>query len=196
MSLPKLKKDTAVLRMTPLAYMKMYGLVEGCDTEIAWHGTAKKISDGIYLVEDILCFPQYASGGVTTTDTQEYNQWLFSQPLDAPILFHGHSHVRMNAFDSPRDKRYQKELVDSLGAEDFYIFMIVNKLGEQWIRIVDKKAGKDWTTRKREILFTVDGVDDFVEQALEEVRPISKMPHPAEIVEEDLDSCEDEGEDD
>lgn len=167
----------ARLIFTAGAFFKMRSLVDACPTEVAWHGLVQKVGAAAYRVYDILCFPQYASGGATTTDQQEYQRWLFEQPLDAPLCLHGHSHVRMPAFSSSRDDAYQQEILKTLSPQEFYIFHITNKQGDNVVLIHDNAASQTWRSEKGEISLEVEEAVPFLTAALDQVRPLSQLPH-------------------
>lgn len=68
------EEDVANVIFTPLAYAKMVKLLEGFETEVAWHGIAKRDSedDSIFWIEDILVYPQVVTGATVNTDQEKY----------------------------------------------------------------------------------------------------------------------------
>lgn len=178
---------SASLLFTPSAWVKMCSLVSFCPTEIAWNGLTKKISDRKYIVYDILTFPQYVSGGATTTDQQQYQRWLYTKNgLDDPIFFHGHSHVNFAAFRSGRDAAYQREMCQNIGKDEYFIFFIMNKRGEMHATIVNKAIKTVWDTDHNKIEIGVLGMTLFTRNALAQCRPMSELPPQAQLVEDEF----------
>lgn len=114
-------------------YVKMLELVKQSTVECSWHGLVKKSKKkGVYLIYDIIVFPQVNTATTTSTDEKEFAEWqmnLISDP-SFPIedlRMHGHSHVNMNVFSSSVDDKYQKDLLTKVEDGDYYIFIIMNK---------------------------------------------------------------------
>lgn len=138
LQLDKLKAAKANLIFSEVAKQKMEALTDGCSYEIAWHATAirgEKYND--FLVEDVFVFPQEVSSATVRTDDKAYPTWLYSLPEDVlnNLKMHGHSHVNMAVSPSGTDTTYQGDILKNL--EDFYIFLIMNKRKEIWVRILD-----------------------------------------------------------
>lgn len=131
-----------VILFTPEAYLKMLTLVNNSSKEIGWHGVIsvkdnKKVR--VFTVEDILVFPQTVTGVTVQTDDTEYAQWLmkFDTPTYNKIRMQGHSHVNMSTTPSCTDLTYYQNILDTLGDDDYYIFMIINKKMDMTILIYD-----------------------------------------------------------
>lgn len=134
--------NRVVLHISESADYKMKSLVQSCGTEVGWHMIAGRTHDG-FKITDVLVYPQIVGSTTVNTEQEAYENWLMDLP-DEQFRFlrgHGHSHVRMDAFPSAVDIQHQCGIVDSLKGDDFYIFMILNKLGESWVMIVDMKNG-------------------------------------------------------
>lgn len=134
----------ATLYFTPKAWGKMLTLINRYNTEVGWHGLAKRGDDETkdeYIVYDILLYPQTVTGSNVNTDQGKYTQWLYSQTDDdfAAMKFHGHSHVRMATTPSGTDKDHQTGILDQLTDEMFYIFTIWNKSLDLNAKIYDMK---------------------------------------------------------
>ena len=115
---------------TPKAYFKMHALIQSCDVEIQWHGIVDHEEDtNTYIVQDIIMYHQYVSGGRVDTDDTKYAKWLMEQMRDKEtfkrIRMHGHSHVKMKTGASAIDNTYQADMAAHF--TDFYIFVIGNK---------------------------------------------------------------------
>lgn len=146
----KLDRKAAVY-MTEIAYLKIQTLVQGCDKEIAWRGTAERLDseyakeidpeapEDAYLISDIFCYPQIVTGTTVTTDDKEEMNWYAS--LDDDVLnnlkFQGHSHVNMGVTPSGTDRAFYDDILQTIPDDGFYIFMIWNKKGDRTIKIYD-----------------------------------------------------------
>ena len=129
----------ATLTFAEKAWFKMVALTQSFDTEAAWHGVARRVDKGEYVVDDIIVYPQEVSGATVTTDQTKYQTWLMNLDDDVfnNMRFQGHSHVNMGVSPSSVDLTNYDKLLDQLGPEDFYIFMIVNKKFDKTIKIYD-----------------------------------------------------------
>lgn len=132
------------LNFTPLAWLKMWSLVDSENGEIGWHGVVER--DGLdFTVQDILMYPQYVTGVTVQTDDVEYGNWLMKDITEDQLnhlRFHGHSHVNMGTTPSGVDTTWYNEILQTLNNEDFYIFMIINKRREIFVEIYDLKNNK------------------------------------------------------
>ena len=143
----------------------------------------RKITDRKYIVYDILTFKQYVNGAATTTDQNEYQKWLFhDNGLNDPIYFHGHSHVNFPSFRSGRDANYQESIARSMGKDDFFIFLIMNKRGEMHGTIVNNKQQCVWDTDHDNLCIGITGMSLFVKDALNKVHPMSELPKQATAI--------------
>ena len=127
--------------ITSDAYVKMYELVKQSSTEIQWHGLVKRAKN-VYLIHDILVFPQTNSTTSTSSDQEAFTKWQTDlvMDMDFPIeelRMHGHSHVNMNVFSSSIDDGYQSELITKVDDGDFYIFLVLNKKMEMYALLYD-----------------------------------------------------------
>ena len=125
------RKATVVF--TAGAWAKMALLIKEFDKEVAWHGVAHRAADEAvdeYIIEDIVVYPQEVSGTTVEMDTEKYAEWLMQNADDERfnnIHMQGHSHVNMPTSPSSVDLNHQEEILNMLGDDDFYIFMIWNK---------------------------------------------------------------------
>lgn len=135
--------EKAVLQFTASAYAKMQYLISSFDSEVAWHGVAKRIADdkSEFLISDILLYPQEVTGSTVNTDQREYEKWLYDLEDDVfnNLRFQGHSHVNMGTSPSPTDLDHQERLLAQVTDDMFYIFVIWNKKNDRSIFIYDKK---------------------------------------------------------
>lgn len=129
-----------ILNVTLEAWLKMWSLVHSEKGEIGWHGTVEKVKKGVYIIKDILMYPQYVTGVTVQTDDIEYGNWLHKEITDDQInhlRFHGHSHVNMGTSPSGTDTNWYDQILQGLDNDDFYIFMILNKREEYFLEIYD-----------------------------------------------------------
>lgn len=138
---------------TPSAWAKMVILINEFDKEVAWHGVAHRAGEVEgeatpagqkceYIITDILVYPQEVSAATVEMDTEKYASWLMENIEDERfngIRMQGHSHVRMSPTPSSVDLTHQEEILNMLGDNDFYIFMIWNKSFASNIKIYDMR---------------------------------------------------------
>ena len=150
----------------PIAYLKMVRLIMDFTTEVGWHGLCHRdeIDPTTFIIEDVMVYPQNVTGSTITTDEQRQAEWLDKFPDEQfkQIRFHGHSHVNMGVFSSGTDDDLQRDLVGMLRQpEDFYLFFIMNKRLETFVRLYDNKYGVMFETGDVEIYIT-DGENDII----------------------------------
>lgn len=129
------------------AMRKMLKIVAKSDNEVAWFGVCERNeqTDDI-IVHDILVYPQIDRATTFESDDDAYLRWHLS--LDDKTVnslrLHGHSHVYMLPHPSAPDLRNEKQkLAELQGNDEYYIFLIMNKMGEYTIRFVDRKNNID-----------------------------------------------------
>jgi len=168
----------AVVYFTPEAWAKMVMLINEFDKEVAWHGVASRAEDESkdeYIISDILVYPQEVSGASVEMDTGKYATWLMENVEDERfnnIHMQGHSHVKMSTSPSGVDLSHQEEILNMLGDEDFYIFMIWNKSFVSTNKVYDLKKNilfedKDVTVK---IFGGTEDLDAFLKSAKEMVK--------------------------
>lgn len=169
----------AVVYFTPEAWAKMVMLVKEFDKEVAWHGVASRIDDDAsvdeYLISDILVYPQSVTGATVEMDTEEYAQWIMDNIEDErfnEIHMQGHSHVNMGTTPSSVDLNHQEEILNMLGDEDFYIFMIWNKSFTSNTKVYDLKKNVlfENTDVTVKIIGGSEDLDEFLKAAKEMVK--------------------------
>ena len=179
--------------MTAEAYLKMRSLVDVVSTEIGWNATVRRLSKTHFIVERVLVYPQVCSGTRTFCDNEHTVEWenSLSDKDYNEMRFHGHSHVYMATIPSGIDDNYQETILARNEIKDddnFFIFMILNKRGDYWLRLYDKGNDEVYTTvvsygRKEndEIDFHVmcdDGSDfcEFIDKSISVVK--REIPKP------------------
>lgn len=135
--------------ITQLAFIKMTNLVASQSTEVAWHGLVEK-RDNIYTIYDVLVYPQIIKATTVDADEKEYTQWLMQHHEYLPLIrMQGHSHVNMGVNPSGVDTTYYNDLYKQVN--DYYIFLIINKSWDIYIRFYDVENGVMYTDLPIEI---------------------------------------------
>lgn len=126
------------VQFTPEAWLKMKSLVESTNSEIGWHGTVIK-HDNLYLITDILLYPQKVTTVTVSGDDDLYPKWLMELPdkIFNKLRFQGHSHVNMGTSPSGVDNQFYDSILQTLDEGDYYIFCIMNKKDDLNIWIYD-----------------------------------------------------------
>lgn len=174
----------ATVYFTAEAWAKMVMLIKEFDKEVAWHGVAYRVEDETrdeYVISDIMVYPQEVSGTTVEMDTEKYATWLMENIEDERfnnIHMQGHSHVNMGTSPSSVDLNHQEEILNMLGDEDFYIFMIWNKSFVSTNKVYDLKKNvlfedKDVSVK---IIGAVENLDDFIKAAKDMVKTKSYTP--------------------
>lgn len=178
-SFPSDQRKAEVL-FTAEAWAKMVMLIQEFSKEIAWHGVAHRVDteDGapdMYLIEDILVYPQEVTGATVSMDTAKYAQWIQENDEDERfynIHMQGHSHVNMAPNPSSVDLQHQETILSQLGTDNFYIFMIWNKSFKRNIKVYDMEKNalfEDGDIQVR-ICGGVDNLDEFIHDAKAKVK--------------------------
>jgi len=152
-------KRRATIHFSELAWYKMFLLIHEYSSEVAWHGVAYRDEDETkddYYITDIIVYPQEVDGTNVNTDQQKYEEWLFNLPDDVfnNLRMQGHSHVNMGVTPSATDIDYQRNMLNMMNGDMFYIFMIYNKSLTRNISIYDLK---------KNILFEPTDVDVVIQ---------------------------------
>lgn len=132
-------KDAVEVNFTLEAYHEMCALIDHFSTEVAWHGLVNRIDKTHFQITKIMVYPQKVTGATVNTDQEEYTKWLYAHDDDEfnAIRFQGHSHVNMTTNPSGVDMQNQWDVINQLGPDDYYIFMIWNKSRSHNVRVVD-----------------------------------------------------------
>lgn len=168
----------ATVYFTGEAWTKMVMLLKEFDKEVAWHGVARRGDDESkdeYIISDIMVYPQTVTGASVEMDTEKYAVWLMENAEDERfdnIHMQGHSHVNMPTSPSSVDLNHQEEILNMLGDEDFYIFMIWNKSFTSTNKVYDLKKNilfedRDITVK---IIGGIEDLDTFVKAAKDMVK--------------------------
>lgn len=171
-------KEEATVWFTPVAWAKMVMLIKEFDKEVAWHGVAFRSDNAEaneYIIKDILVYPQEVTQATVEMDTEKYSQWLIDNIDDErfnDIRMQGHSHVNMGVTPSSVDSIHQEEILNMLGDDDFYIFMIWNKSFASFSKIYDMRKNilfenSDVTVK---ILGESEDLDEFIKTAKDMVK--------------------------
>ena len=179
----------AYLYFTPIAWTKMYSLVDAFNKEVQWHGVVYRKAENIFVVKDILIFPHTASSVTVVSDQEEYEEWM--DQLDDEVFnacrLHGHSHVHMPTTPSSVDMEYRRGIFENFSTnpaadeDQFYIFIIVNKRKEFCGQIYD--IANNALYEKKDITIEIlededKTIEDFVKKAKELVRDPAPVVTP------------------
>ena len=145
----------------PLAYLKMLSLIDHFSSEVGWHGTVERVSNDVFVIKDILVYPQIAAASTVNTDQEEYTKWLMGLDDDTfnAMHMHGHSHVYMSTSPSSVDDTHRELILSQIGDEDFYIFIIWNKRNEYTVSVYDLKTNTLYEDKDIEV--GINGNDGF-----------------------------------
>lgn len=174
----------ATVYFTELAWAKMTALLRGFDKEVAWHGVASRGENpdkDEYFITDILVYPQEVTGATVSMDETKYALWLCENGDDERfynIGMQGHSHVNMGITPSPTDLIHQETILSQLSDDQFYIFIIMNKRHDKYIRIFDLKKNVLFETFDItiEIIDDGNGVESFLKHAKSMVQDKKTTP--------------------
>lgn len=161
----------AEVHFTSLAWRKMTALLSAFDKEVAWHGVAFRSDDeskNEYIIEDIVVYPQEVTGASVEMDTEKYALWLMENAEDErfnDLHMQGHSHVNMGTSPSSVDLNHQEEILNMLGDDDFYIFMIWNKSLTSNTKIYDMGKNILFENADVSVTYEPDELDEFVDAA-------------------------------
>lgn len=129
---PPKEKCKVVFR--PIAWLKMWTLVDEFSNEVAWHFLAERDPEDplSFILTDVIVYPQEVTGTNVEMDEATYGQWLMTIPDDKfnHIRGQGHSHVNMGVSPSGTDMDHQEKIVSQLKPDSenpFYVFVIFNK---------------------------------------------------------------------
>lgn len=125
--------------ITTEAYIKMRKLVDDTTTEIGWYGTVTKCPglDNVYVIEDILVYPQKVTGATCEQDDDkmfEFEMSLTTEQVNHK-RFQGHSHVNMGVTPSGVDENFYQDLLTQV--TDYFIIAVTNKRNEYTVRFYD-----------------------------------------------------------
>ena len=164
----------ATVLFEPVAYAKMLLLLDRFDSEVAWHGTVERLAEDCFVIKDIFVYPQEVSGATVNTDQEGYTKWLIGLDNEVANKLHmqGHSHVRMGTSPSAVDLTHQGEILEQIGDDGYYIFMIFNKRLEHTIKIYDFASNTLYEDADISIGIAGDGNDleSFIKDAKDVVK--------------------------
>ena len=174
--LPKDAPQRAEILIKPMAYAKMIALIQSFSTEIGWHGICKRSAekDNVFTIEDVFVYPQIVTGTNISTDEAAQDAWnrSFSDEDFKNLRFHGHSHVNMSVFSSGTDDDLQRDIINMLTGDKFYLFFIMNKRMDLFVRLYDAKYSVMYETKDCDVRLDGEGCDlnAFLEDAKGKVK--------------------------
>jgi hypothetical protein len=179
-------KRRATVYFTPNAWAKMVALINESDKEVAWHGVAHRMGeaegeqppegdDREYVITDILVYPQTVTSVTVDMDEMEYAKWLMANADDERfdhIRMQGHSHVRMGTTPSSTDIQHQETILDMLGDDDFYIFMIWNQMFSSNVKVYD--MAENTLFESTDVTVRVIGMDENLDEFIQSAKSLVK----------------------
>jgi hypothetical protein len=116
-------------------------LVQECNKEIAWLGLVDELTDGNYLITEILVPKQEVTGTSVDIDPEAMNtlahELIVAGKDPGKLRYHGHSHVNMAVNPSQTDQEHMR---DYLEHPDWFIRSIHNKKGDARVDVYDKRT--------------------------------------------------------
>ena len=169
------QEDALIIKFSDAAAQKTKELVRHFSTEVAWHGSVERTSDTEFFIKDIFVYPQKVTGTNVETDQAEYELWLAKLDDEIEggietIRMQGHSHVNMGVSPSGTDTTHQLKIAETLGEDDYYIFLIINKKGDVYAKVFDAKTN----TVYEDSDITIENYDDEMADFIKEAESIVK----------------------
>lgn len=173
--------EKQIIAYTPDAWVKLQHLMKSYSSEVAWHCLVDKVEEGLYLIEDLIVYPQTVTGVTVDTDDEAYTQFLVDLPIEKAqkVRMQCHSHVNMGVTPSGTDMTNQKEIVEGSSRKGFYIFQIWNKSGASYSTIYDFDAGVMYENNEVEVVVSLtDGswADEWADETHKIVKDNRKKP--------------------
>lgn len=161
------KKPKVVFTKT--AWEKCKALVDNCGTEIGWRGFVTK-NKNVYTISDIVVYPQIATGSTITTDDDELFKFEMSIPTAQfnTMRMQGHSHCNFAATPSGQDESMYQTFLNGLGPKDYFIFMILNKREQLYMRIYDLEANLKFENEEIEVVIPTPKISEWAEKEIKE----------------------------
>lgn len=175
-----IKRPTVYI--STMAYLKMLLYVRDTDVEIAWHGTVERNQEqNWYHIKDVFLYPQIIRAATVDTDQEKYQNWLQNIEDDDVfnnIRFQGHSHVNMSTSPSGTDLNMYNNFLQVLPNNDYYIFMIMNKLGSITCFIYDLAKNLIYETADINIKVLAPKTHDLIKDITTEKDTYCEKPAP------------------
>lgn len=135
---------------SPTAWAKMTTLIAQSEKEVGWNMLIKKLNKHTYYIYDCILYPQNVTAATINPDDTETVIWRQNLPDKIINNIHGqgHSHVNFSVNPSSVDLNYYKEITNELKKGQYYIFLIRNKLGDMYCRVVEIDDNYIYTTNE------------------------------------------------
>lgn len=178
------KVEKPVIYLSMEAWIKMQDLVQSCSEEIAWHATVEKVpyadnkDKWYYFVKQVYVYPQQVTGTFVDVDPVKWTEWSLQLPDEvfSKIRFQGHSHVNMATSPSATDQATYQNLLDQLGKDDYYIFMILNKRNEFNIFVYDFAQNIIFDTKDCYVDVLLSNGSSLAKWTTENMKQVAKKP--------------------
>ena len=146
MNIKMMRGFEPIVEINNIALQKMNEYTNQSNEEIGWLGTARKLEDKHYIIDDVFLFRQEVHSTtteITVEGLSEFCQELMMRENGMEIWNNmkvwGHSHVNMSTSPSGQDDRQMEVFADS--NDDFFIRIITNKQGDLRLDIYDFESG-------------------------------------------------------
>lgn len=160
--------------ITTNAYAKMTHIVNMCNKEVGWLGTAEWVKDNnLIVISDILLFNQEVSRTtceITPEGLAKFAEEILQQEngieIWNSIKLWGHSHVNMGVSPSGQDDSQMKVFADH---NDWFLRIIANKSGELKIDLYDYESNLSYLDLKWELFIPeLIASKEFIESEIKE----------------------------
>lgn len=142
------ENDVPEIKVMPEAMYKMRYFIDKTDKEIGWLGYVNKVSDTLYIIEDVVLLKQQVHSATTEIDpgaiaelVTELNQTEEGKIKYNKLKMWGHSHVNMSTSASGQDDSQ----MDDFANDTFFIRLIGNKRGEWNVCLYDYEHNVLWS---------------------------------------------------
>ena len=175
------RKATVIFKQE--AYIKMLTLLMTFESEVGWYAVAHRhgeLDDDIYVIDDVLVFPQIVTGTTVDSDDDARIEWFNTISDEELINIRGdfHSHVNMGTSPSGTDDKEVEAVLENLDGDAFRIFMIWNKKLEFTCRIFDMEKNVFFGTKDVDV--EVEGID--IEEFLADAKDmVSKKTYSTSV---------------
>lgn len=141
-------KDVPQIKVMPEAMYKMRYYIDKTDKEIGWLGYVNKISDTLYVIEDVVLLKQRVHAATTEIDPAAIAELVTElckteegREKYSKLKMWGHSHVNMSTCASGQDNAQ----MDDFANDTYFIRLIGNKKGEWNVCLYDYANNILWS---------------------------------------------------
>lgn len=151
------------IKVLPEAMYKMRYYIDKTDKEIGWLGYVNKVSDTLYIIEDVVLLKQKVHSATTEIDpgaiaelVTELCKTEEGKEKYNKLKMWGHSHVNMSTGASGQDDAQMNDFAN----DTYFIRLIGNKRGEWNVCLYDYENNILWSGLTLSYYFDVDINDE------------------------------------